>query len=411
MSESYAVSEKRELLLDKVKKFILDNGGIVKKSQLAGLGIDYRRILDFVEKGDILRVKSGYYAVHLSDFTEEELVAKLFPDCVLNLENALYAYGYIKKKPYGWRLAVDKNTSKSRFKMDYPKIIPMYAEPDTLELGVTEIQLSNVTVRIFEKEIHKKKYSFIMQHVDAGEDEVDVALELIKEKKPRGIVFLGGFFSHSKEKLEQLAVPFVLSTIGMTDSLEESPFYSWVSVDDFAESYKMTDYLCKLGHKRILILAATKDDESIGRLRLEGYRKALKDNGIELDEDLCVFSGVGRDCYTMDYGFMAMSRILEEKKTDFTAVYAISDSIAIGACKAITEYGMKIPEDYSVAGFDGLDIAHYYNPTLTTIRQPVEEMAEATIKILFDVVSNHADHQKRVFKAELMEGESTRNVK
>lgn len=266
-------------------------------------------------------------------------------------------------------------------------------------------------IRIFEKEIHKKKYSFIMQHVDAGEDEVDVALELIKEKKPRGIVFLGGFFSHSKEKLEQLAVPFVLSTIGMTDSLEESPFYSWVSVDDFAESYKMTDYLCKLGHKRILILAATKDDESIGRLRLEGYRKALKDNGIELDEALCVFSGVGRDCYTMDYGFMAMSRILEEKKTDFTAVYAISDSIAIGACKAITEYGMKIPEDYSVAGFDGLDIAHYYNPTLTTIRQPVEEMAEATIKILFDVVSNHADHQKRVFKAELMEGESTRNVK
>ena len=122
MSESYAVSEKRELLLDKVKKFILDNGGIVKKSQLAGLGIDYRRILDFVEKGDILHVKSGYYAVHLSDFTEEELVAKLFPDCVLNLENALYAYGYIKKKPYGWRL------------------------------GVTEIQLSNVTVRIFEKE-------------------------------------------------------------------------------------------------------------------------------------------------------------------------------------------------------------------------------------------------------------------
>ena len=60
MSESYAVSEKRELLLDKVKKFILDNGGIVKKSQLAGLGIDYRRILDFVEKGDILLFPRGH---------------------------------------------------------------------------------------------------------------------------------------------------------------------------------------------------------------------------------------------------------------------------------------------------------------------------------------------------------------
>lgn len=265
-------------------------------------------------------------------------------------------------------------------------------------------------IRIFEEEIHRKKYSFIMQHVDASENEVDVALELIKEKKPRGIVFLGGFFSHSREKLEQLTVPFVLSTIGMTDSLEDSSSYSWVSVDDFAESYKMTDYLCKLGHKRILILAATRDDESIGRLRLDGYKKALLDNGLEADEALCVFSEVGRDCYTMDYGYTSMSRILKEKKVDFTAVYGISDSIAIGACKAITEFGRKIPEDYSVAGFDGLDIAHYYNPTLTTIRQPVEEMAEATIKILFDVIRGRADHQKRVFKAELVEGESTRRI-
>lgn len=139
------------MLLDKVKKFILDNGGIVKRASLPGWGSIIAESLILWKRGYSAR-KSGYYAVHLSDFTEEELVAKLFPDCVLNLENALYAYGYIKKKPYGWRLAVDKNTSKSRFKMDYPKIIPMYAEPETLELGVTEIQFSDVTVRIFEKE-------------------------------------------------------------------------------------------------------------------------------------------------------------------------------------------------------------------------------------------------------------------
>ena len=152
MSESYAVSEKRELLLDKVKKFILDNGGIVKKSQLAGLGIDYRRILDFVEKGDILRVKNGYYAVHLSDFTEEELVAKLFPDCVLNLENALYAYGYIKRKPYGYQIAVDKNTSKSRFKLEFPQVTPFYAEPETLQSGVDRIDFGNAKMQIFDKD-------------------------------------------------------------------------------------------------------------------------------------------------------------------------------------------------------------------------------------------------------------------
>lgn len=152
MSESYVINEKREFVLDKVKDFILKNGGIVKKSTLNELGIDYRRILDFVEKGDLIRLKNGYYTIRISDFSEEELIAKLFPDAVLNLESALYAYGYISSKPFGWRLAVDKNTSKSRFKMDYPKVIPMYAEPETLEIGVTEIDFAGAKMKIFDKE-------------------------------------------------------------------------------------------------------------------------------------------------------------------------------------------------------------------------------------------------------------------
>jgi DNA-binding LacI/PurR family transcriptional regulator len=265
-------------------------------------------------------------------------------------------------------------------------------------------------IRIFEEEIQKKKYSFILQRVDEQEDEVDVALELIKEKKPRGIVFLGGYFSHSREELEQLTVPFVLSTIGMTEYLGESPDFSCVSVDDYAESYKMTDYLCKLGHKKILILTAPSDDESIGRLRLEGYKKALLDNGITPSPSLIIFSEECEECYTMENGYRMMNRVLNEQP-EFTAVYAISDSIAIGACKAIFEHGMQIPEDYCMAGYDGLDIARYYNPSITTIRQPVEEMAKATIKILFDVIKNKAEHQKKVFRAELIEGESTRRVK
>ena len=97
----------------------------------------------------ILRRRSGHWEQKNSEVLafNSALTQMLDPKVTV-----IDAYGYIKKKPYGWRLAVDKNTSKSRFKMDYPKIIPMYAEPETLELGVTEIQLSDVTVRIFEKE-------------------------------------------------------------------------------------------------------------------------------------------------------------------------------------------------------------------------------------------------------------------
>lgn len=263
-------------------------------------------------------------------------------------------------------------------------------------------------IKIFEEEIQKKKYSFILHRVDEGEDEVDVAIELVKEKKLKGIIFLGGYFSHSQEKLDQLDVPFVLSTIAITDKMEAGRFSS-VSVDDIAESYKMVDYLCRLGHEKIGILAATPYDESIGKLRLEGYEKALKDHGIAPREEWCFYSQEDIECYTMANGYELMKKVMASEN-GITAVFAVSDSIAIGACKAVFDAGKRVPEDYCVAGFDGLDMAHYYNPTITTIRQPVEEMAHATIRILFDIIRNKSQNQQRIFQAQLLEGQSTRKI-
>ena len=151
MSDSYAMNEKRELILKRVKAFIAENGGVVKKNRLNELGIDYRRILDYVETGDLVRIKSGYYAA-ADVFSEEELVVRLFPDAVLTLENALYAYAYISRKPYGFRLAVDKNTSKSRFKLEFPQILPFYAEPETLCFGVEKIAFGGREMNIFDRE-------------------------------------------------------------------------------------------------------------------------------------------------------------------------------------------------------------------------------------------------------------------
>lgn len=263
-------------------------------------------------------------------------------------------------------------------------------------------------INIFEKEIQRKKYSFILHRVDENEDEIEVAIELVKEKRLTGIVFLGGYFSHSKEKLEQLTVPFVLSTIGMTSEFEPTE-YSSVSVDDFKESYKMVDYLCKQGHKKIAILAASMDDVSIGKLRYEGYKKALVDNGIEYDEQLVRCMREDIESYTMENGYEVTKELLESNE-EFTALYAISDRLAIGACKAIIEAGKKIPEDYSVAGFDGLDISFYYNPSITTMKQPVEEIAEETIKILFDLINKKTTHAHKVFSAELVVRDSTKSL-
>lgn len=141
-----------EEALQEVKALIDAHGGIIKKEQLSELDVDYRRILEFVDAGTLVRVKSGYYTDRIDRFSEEELIARLFPDARLCMESALYAYGYISHKPYGWHLAVDKNTSKSRFKIDYPKVIPYYTEPEALEIGSTERELWGYHYRIYDRE-------------------------------------------------------------------------------------------------------------------------------------------------------------------------------------------------------------------------------------------------------------------
>lgn len=138
--------------LEKIKEFIDSKGGIVKKEEFASLDVDYRKILEFVESGELVRIKNGYYTDRIDRFSEEELIARLFPDARLCMESALYAYGYLEQKPYGWHLAVDKNTSKSRFKMDYPKVIPYYTEAEALALGSTTIELNGLTFQIYDRE-------------------------------------------------------------------------------------------------------------------------------------------------------------------------------------------------------------------------------------------------------------------
>lgn len=261
-------------------------------------------------------------------------------------------------------------------------------------------------IQVFEREITSKKYTFVLQHVEEFEDEVDVAIQLEKEKRLKGIVFLGGFSSHSTEKLSQLTVPFVISTVD-TSNLDES--VAAVTVDNVRESRRMVEHLIQIGHEKIALLAACKDDASIGSARLKGYRLALQGKGLTFDEQLVMWTEADIPTYSMENGY-ALTRRLLESGTAFSCIYALSDSMAIGACKALFDAGKKVPEDCSVAGFDGLPIAHYYEPSITTMRQPRKEMAEATIKLMFDLIGEKPVRMKQVFAAELMEGKSTKRI-
>lgn len=262
-------------------------------------------------------------------------------------------------------------------------------------------------VRGLEKECQKRGYSCILQNVEEQDNELDTALHIAKEKKLRGLVFLGGNFSHPKEKLDQLEVPYVLSTICTAGMQGENR--AAVSVDDFRESYKMTDYLISLGHRDIAIITAPREDESIGKLRLLGYKKALEDHGIPYREALVSFMDMNEDRYSFRSGYRLAGKLLDQAK--FTALYATSDTLAIGACRALKERGISVPGDCSVAGFDGMEAGEFYIPSITTIRQPVEKIAKATADLLFDMIDGKENAKQLIFDGELLKRESTAQTK
>ena len=145
--------EKKQYQLEQINDLVEANGGLVKASDIDALGVDYRRVLKFVDEGYLIRVKSGYYTTKYFECDEDQWIYKLFgEDGILTMESALYVYGYLKDRPYKWSIAINKNTSKSRFNIDYPIVEPYYTEPEVLEIGVTEADFAGAKMKIYTKE-------------------------------------------------------------------------------------------------------------------------------------------------------------------------------------------------------------------------------------------------------------------
>ncbi len=263
-------------------------------------------------------------------------------------------------------------------------------------------------IEVVEQEVEKRGYALVLRHVEAYEDEVEVALELEKEKRLRGIIFLGGSARHSADKIKQLRVPVVFTTVGsdISDDLNRNE-YSTVSVDDAKESFKMVEHLISLGHRNIAIMTERSDTPSVVRLRLTGYLEALKKHGIEVNEKL--IRPVDKKIYTLQNGYDTAKALIESGEK-FTALYCISDVLAVGALRAFADAGIRVPEDVSVAGYDGQEIAQYSVPRLTTLKQPAGEIAKKATDLLFDIIDKESDHRHIVFPGELVQGESAAKI-
>lgn len=312
------------------------------------------------------------------------------PETKEKIMNTIKEYGY-----------VPNNSARNLKRVDAKAIA-------VLVKGISNPFFANM-IKVIEKECKKKHYYMELSHIESDEDEVDAALKVVKEKRLRGIIFLGGLFSHSDEKLRKLTVPFVFSTAGSIPGNISKKLYSNICVDDRKESARIVDYLIGLGHKKIAMVVAEPNEQSIGKLRLDGYYEALQAHGIAINPNLVYQTTNEVGHFSMENGYRTTKRLIESGE-EFTAVYAMADVLAIGAIRALLESGLRVPEDVSVAGYDGIDVSGYISPSLTTIRQPVEDMAKNTVKLLFDIIAGKKEHQHITFEGELLERESTKEI-
>jgi len=149
-----------------------------------------------------------------------------------------------------------------------------------------------------------------------------------------------------------------------------------------------TQYLIDLEHERIAFITGPLTVLS-GRDRLKGYLDTLKKNSLELDKSI-----IKKGNYTYSKGYSATQKMMREGEDKFTAIFCCNDLMAFGAIRALQDNGKKIPQDYSIIGFDDMYFSSISNPQLTTVAQPVDKMALKVFKAFKREISDRPPLKK-----------------
>jgi LacI family transcriptional regulator len=197
--------------------------------------------------------------------------------------------------------------------------------------------------------------------------------------------------------LEGRGIPFVVID---TDG-EPPPDVPTVGSDNWNGGLAATRHLLELGHRRIAAISGP-TDMLCSRARVDGYRSALAEAGVELDSSL-----VRTGNFYVDAGYVEGLRLLSRPDRP-TGIFAGSDMQALGVLRAARELGLRVPDDVSVVGYDDLPIAQWTGPGLTTVRQPLAQMGSIATRMVLDLAAGNAPIMRRVNLAtELVVREST----
>lgn len=172
-------------------------------------------------------------------------------------------------------------------------------------------------------------------------------------------------------------------------SVGRHPQVHFVDVDNLGGARMAVEHLIRLGHRRIATITGPLG-MAHGQDRLEGYRQALAAHRIPVEEDLIVEGD-----FTEGSGLASMQRLLP---ADPTAVFVASDTMAVGALKALRQAGREVPQEIAMVSFDDIPVASAIEPGLTTVRQPIERMGSMAVEVLLSLVESSPEAEAPVHR-------------
>ena len=262
----------------------------------------------------------------------------------------------------------------------------------------THNMLFSSMVELIQLEIQNRMAFSVVQYLSEDENEAAAGYNLAKEIKPKGIIFLGGNTEKFTEEYLNFEVPCVFITTDTSDL--RYPNIMSVSTNDMEGGKAAIEYLLSMGHKKIGIISGDIRTSHAALLRYAGCKQAFAEAGL-------TFSDKNIACCKFNYepAYTATNKLLDQYP-ELTAIYAMIDVMAVGTISAITDRGLRVPEDISVMGYDGIELASFYNPKITTLRQPQEDMAKAAVKELMKAISYGVKPYNALFDTQLVEGNS-----
>lgn len=239
-------------------------------------------------------------------------------------------------------------------------LIPSISNPFYIEIikGIEHIALS-------------QNYNILLCETDSNPEKENIYFDLVRKKMADGIISMDP--AVNIETLKQLAKKYPIIQCSEYGGGIGIPY---VTIDSEEASYRAVQHLIQIGHRKIVLMNS--DEKFLyARQRKMGYIKALEENEIPINNDYIIRS----QNLSFEHGQQAMKKILALKDRP-TAVFAVSDLLAIGALKEINTSGLHVPNDMAVVGFDKIDFSNMTNPTLTTIAQPMYKMGTIAADML-----------------------------